>query len=101
MESITANATLEMLNGIGGMATLVSPLPEDVHEASKSDYLRVFDSRTRKLYDVPVSDGFVRGSDLSAITAPAAGGDGRLQKLAVLDPGFQHTACKESSITLM
>jgi citrate synthase len=61
----------------------------------------VLDSRTGKVYNIPISDGFVRGSDLSTIKAPIHEGDGRLQPLAVLDPGFQHTACKESSITLM
>lgn len=66
-----------------------------------SDHLKVLDSRTGKVYNIPISDGFVRGSDLSTIKAPIHEGDGRLQPLAVLDPGFQHTACKESSITLM
>jgi hypothetical protein len=68
---------------------------------NRSDYLHVFDSRTCNIHHIPVSDGFVRGSDLSTISAPATNGSGRLQKLAVLDPGFQHTACKESAITFM
>jgi hypothetical protein len=68
---------------------------------NQSDYLHVFDSRTWKIHNIPILDGFVRGSDLSTITAPIPGQDGRMQKLAVLDPGFQHTACKESAITLM
>lgn len=78
-------------------------LPNGVNVASlnQPDYLHVFDSRTWKIHDIPVSDGFVRASDLSTITAPTPGEDGRVRKLAVLDPGFQHTACKESSITLM
>lgn len=67
----------------------------------RADYLHVFDSRTCNIHHIPVSDGFVRGSDLGKITAPVKGSSGRLQKLAVLDPGFQHTACKESAITLM
>jgi hypothetical protein len=65
------------------------------------DYLHVFDSRTCNIHHIPVSDGFVRGSDLSTIAAPVKGNSGRMQKLAVLDPGFQHTACKESGITFM
>ena len=68
---------------------------------NQADYLHVFDSRTWKVHNIPVLDGFVRGSDLSTITAPIPDRDGRMQKLAVLDPGFQHTACKESAITLM
>lgn len=66
-----------------------------------SDHLRVLDSRTGKIHNIPISDGFVLGSDLGSITAPIAGGNGHQQPLAVLDPGFQHTACKESAITLM
>lgn len=65
------------------------------------DHLEVLDSRTRKVYNIPITDGFVRGSDLGTIKAPISGGDGRLKSLAVLDPGFQNTACKESSITHM
>ena len=68
---------------------------------NQPSYLHVFDSRTWKVHNIPVYDNFVHGSDLSTITAPIPGGDGRVQKLAVLDPGFQSTACKESSITLM
>ena len=68
---------------------------------NQPDYLHVFDSRTWKVHNIPVLAGFVRGSDLSTITAPIPDRDGRMQKLAVLDPGFQHTACRESAITLM
>lgn len=77
------------------------PKVVNVTPLNQPDYLHVFDSRTWKIHNIPVSDGFVRGSDLSQITAPIPGEDGRMRKLAVLDPGFQHTACKESSITLM
>ncbi|KAF1828253.1 citrate synthase [Decorospora gaudefroyi] len=66
-----------------------------------ADYLHVFDSRTCNIHHIPVSDGFVRGSDLSTIAAPVKGNSGRMQKLAVLDPGFQHIACKESGITFI
>lgn len=65
------------------------------------EYLRIFDSRTCNIHHIPIVDGFVRGSDLSTIIGPVNGSKGRLQKLAVLDPGFQHTACKESDITFM
>ncbi|KAK7995577.1 citrate synthase-like protein [Apiospora arundinis] len=88
-------------NGIGGKLSLSGSAQDDLPDTKKSEFLHIFDSRTSKAYNIPVSDGFVRGSDLSAITAPVAGNEERLQKLAVLDPGYQHTACKESSITLI
>ena len=82
----------------GNGATTISANGADHDE---SDHLRVLDSRTEKNYRIRILNGFIRGSDLGTITAPIPGGNGRLQPLAVLDPGFQHTACKESGITLM
>lgn len=80
-----------------------SPAKDKVNGAKhdRPDHLQVVDSRTNEVYNIPISDGFVRGSDLSTIKAPIPGGDGRLKSLIVLDPGYQNTACKESSITLM
>ena len=79
----------------------ISNQANGISSHDQAEFLHVFDSRTWKVHNIPVMDGFVRGSDLSTITAPMAGQDGRMQKLAVLDPGFQHTACKESAITSM
>lgn len=78
----------------------------DVATEMIGDYLHVVDSRTWKTYKIPISDNFVRASDLNVISAPEVrqskeSGAERVRKLAVLDPGFQHTACKESGITLM
>ncbi|ROW11150.1 hypothetical protein VMCG_01542 [Cytospora schulzeri] len=80
---------------------LESPTQDNANGANQADHLEVLDSRTGQVYSIPVSDGFVRGSDLSTIKAPIPGTEGRLRSLAVLDPGFQNTACKESSITLI
>lgn len=96
----------ERVNGIVATTTTTthaSPAQGKVNGASHDqlDHLQVLDSRTSKVYNIPISDGFVRGSDLSTIKAPISGEDGRLKSLAVLDPGYQHTACKESSITHM
>ncbi|KJX94288.1 citrate synthase like protein [Zymoseptoria brevis] len=73
-----------------------------------SDFLQVLDSRTGEKYDVPVSDNFVLAADLAQIKGPVSGGKKQqksgpenLQKLRILDVGFQHTACKQSSITLI
>lgn len=70
------------------------------------DCLHIVDSRTPKTYKFPIFDHFVRGVDLSAITCPeprqgSGSRSGPERTLAVLDAGFQHTACKESSRTLM
>ncbi|EME41512.1 hypothetical protein DOTSEDRAFT_73807 [Dothistroma septosporum NZE10] len=90
-------------DAVPAKASVPFPLPHanGVNDhTEKPDYLYVFDSRTSKIHNLPVVEGFLRGSDLSSITAPIAGSEGtREQKLAVIDPGFQHTACKESSIT--
>ncbi|OCK73068.1 citrate synthase [Lepidopterella palustris CBS 459.81] len=70
-------------------------------ELGSSDYLHIFDSRTRIGHNIPINDNFVRASDLSTISAPDAQDEQRPRKLGILDPGFQHTACKESGITLI
>lgn len=93
--------------GINSATTQADPLQGKQNGANgttshtQADYLHVFDSRTWKIHNIPVLDGFVRGCDLGTITAPTPGRPESVQKLAVLDPGFQHTACKESAITLM
>ena len=71
------------------------------------DHLHVVDSRTSKTYDIPISDHFILGTDLGKITCPAESqpgaesGSAPERPLGMLDPGFQHTACKESGITHM
>lgn len=97
----TVQETIDKLKDVGKKVNPASVKTNGVASHNQPDYLHVFDSRTWKVYNIPVWDGFVHGSDLGTITAPVPGKDGRMQKLAVLDPGFQHTACKESSITLM
>lgn len=65
------------------------------------DYLHIFDSRTKLGHNIPIHNNFVKASDLSTVCAPDAQDSQRIRKLSVLDIGFQHTACKESGITLM
>lgn len=93
--------TVDKLKDVKEKVSLATTRTNGVDSHDQKEYLHVFDSRTGKVYNIPVFDGFVRGSDLSTICAPKPGENGRMEKLAVLDPGFQHTACKESAITLM
>ncbi|KAM0815022.1 putative Citrate synthase [Seiridium cardinale] len=71
----------------------------------KGDHLHIVDSRTSREYNIPIDDGFVRAADLSVIKAPETSTgyaeDVREQPLRVFDHGLQHTACVESSITLI
>lgn len=70
--------------------------------------LQVVDSRTGKSYTIPIRSGdYILAADVGQITAPDAkneNGDAGVEvarSLRILDNGFQHTACMESSITFM
>ncbi|KAI1414018.1 putative citrate synthase [Hypoxylon sp. FL1857] len=66
-------------------------------------HLEVTDSRTGKSYTIPIEGDYIRGADIARIGAPekGAGLDAlrAARPLSILDNGFQHTACMESSIT--
>ncbi|ERF69133.1 hypothetical protein EPUS_01089 [Endocarpon pusillum Z07020] len=100
--AVSGAATNLKMNGVKTQANEENGVATEII----GDYLHVLDSRTWKTYKIPISDNFVRASDLSVISAPEVrqskeSGAERVRKLAVLDPGFQHTACKESAITLI
>lgn len=65
--------------------------------------LHVFDSRTGKYYELPITRNAVRAQDINRIAAPPAGDSDPALKLAkglrILDEGFQRTASHESKIT--
>ena len=70
--------------------------------------LLLLDSRTGKSYTIPIrGNDYISAADVGQITAPDTkieNGDAGVQvsrSLRILDKGFQHTACMESSITLM
>ena len=70
--------------------------------------LQVLDSRTGKSYTIPIQGGdYIRAADIGQISASdgsKVNGDAGVQiarPLRILDNGFQHTACMESSITFM
>jgi len=58
------------------------------------DTLTITDNRTGKSYEVPVTDGFIKATDLKQIKT--AGDD---QGLATYDPAFMNTASCRSKIT--
>jgi citrate synthase len=58
------------------------------------DTLTITDNRTGKTYEVPVTDGFIKATDLKQIKT---GGDD--QGLATYDPAFMNTASCRSKIT--
>ena len=76
-----------------------------------SQQLEVVDSRTGKSYTIPIQGGnYIRAADIGQILAPGSPAvndseksvDSQItQSLRILDNGFQHTACMESSITYM
>lgn len=70
--------------------------------------LQVQDSRTGQSYSIPIYDGgYISADDIGQIIAPDAGsanaenGVQVPRSLRILDRGFQHTACTESSITFV
>jgi citrate synthase len=67
-------------------------------------YLQALDSRTGKSYVIPIDGDHIKAADIAQITVPEAkadNGDTLSRSLRILDNGFQHTACMESSITFM
>jgi len=58
--------------------------------------LTVRDNRTGKDYDLAITDGTIRASDLKQISATEADGG-----LATYDPGFVNTASARSSVTFI
>lgn len=68
-------------------------------------HLQVTDSRTGKSYKIPIEGNYIRAADIGRIGAPENKADVASLKAArplhILDNGFQHTACMESSITHM
>ena len=70
--------------------------------------LHVTDSRTGISHTVPIHTGnYIRAADLGKIKAPERSSDIEeptaevSRSLRILDNGFQHTACMESSVTLV
>ncbi|KAI1464219.1 putative citrate synthase [Daldinia caldariorum] len=66
-------------------------------------HLQVTDSRTGKSYTIPIKGDYIRASDIGRIGAPESTEDIatslKARPLHIIDNGFQHTACMESSIT--
>ncbi|KAI0103490.1 putative citrate synthase [Daldinia grandis] len=66
-------------------------------------HLDVVDSRTGKSYTIPIKGDYIRASDVARIGAPDSKEDLatslKARPLHIIDNGFQHTACMESSIT--
>jgi citrate synthase len=72
------------------------------------DSLQVVDSRTGNSYTIPIHKGdYIRAADIGQIKAlevQTENGDAGIpisRSLRILDKGFEHTACMESSITLV
>src|SRR3982751_1995115 len=61
-----------------------------------ADTLSITDNRTGKTYDLPITEGTIRGTDLKKITT---GGDD--PGLATYDPAFMNTAACKSKITFI
>jgi citrate synthase len=61
-----------------------------------ADTLTLTDNRTGKTYEIPITDGTIRATDLKQIKA---GGDD--QGLATYDPAFMNTAACRSRITFI
>ena len=61
-----------------------------------SSSLTVRDNRTGREYDVPISDGTIKGADIGQIRT-----DEDSPGLAVYDPGFVNTASCKSSVTFI
>ena len=59
-----------------------------------ADTLSITDHRTGKTYEVPITDGTVRASDLKQLKV-----DDEDQGLMLYDPAFMNTACARSAIT--
>src|SRR5687767_1870939 len=64
--------------------------------SSMADTLSITDNRTGKTYEVPISDGTIRATDLKKITT-----GGEDQGLATYDPAFMNTAACKSKITFI
>ena len=67
-------------------------------------YLEVTDSRSGKSYKIPIEGDYIRAADIGRIGAPEGRDEAALKAahpLHILDNGYQHTACMESSITHM
>ena len=60
------------------------------------DTLTITDNRTGKTYEIPISDGTIRATDLKQIKAGAADGG-----LSTYDPAFMNTAACRSRITFI
>lgn len=67
--------------------------------------LEVVDSRTQRLYTIPIHNGdIIRASDIASIVVPDEDAEAKHLKpkgLRILDKGFENTAICESSITKM
>jgi citrate synthase len=61
-----------------------------------ADTLSITDNRTGKTYELPISEGTIRATDLKKITT---GGDD--PGLATYDPAFMNTASCKSKITFI
>ena len=61
-----------------------------------ADTLTITDNRTGKSYEIPITEGTIRATDLKKITA---GGDD--PGLATYDPAFMNTAACKSKITFI
>ncbi|CAJ2505197.1 Uu.00g125910.m01.CDS01 [Anthostomella pinea] len=73
-----------------------------------AEQLQVVDCRTGNSYKIPIDGGYIRAADLGRIGISESfneNGDVNapkiLRPLKILDNGYQHTACMESSITFI
>jgi hypothetical protein len=88
-----------------------SPTLSEVLPSYPESALKILDSRTGSIYNVPIHKGnFIKAADLGKIkiSDAALGVDdndstGRpiLRSLNILDKGFEYTACMTSQITLV
>src|ERR687898_3362967 len=61
-----------------------------------ADTLSITDNRTGKTYEIPITEGTIRATDLKKITT-----GGEDQGLATYDPAFMNTAACKSKITFI
>src|ERR687897_640169 len=61
-----------------------------------ADTLSITDNRTGKSYEIPITEGTIRATDLKKITT-----GGEDQGLATYDPAFMNTAACKSKITFI
>jgi len=91
MNETTSERTMQMSAASPETAT---PVPDRTAGTPATESLTIIDNRTGKQYDVPISQGTVRATDLRQIKASADDFG-----LMTYDPAFQNTAACRSRIS--